>query len=368
MPALRAGAGARQRIAECTYEDRYGIEAVAKVGKLSRSKRFDRGTAQKVIDAWLESTRVSLRLKVRSAKRSSGTLAGDVAAYLATLPNKRSTKNTGWELGAWVAALGECRTDRLEADRLRKVQNGWIECGVPSSTINHRRRALAHLFEWLNGKEAANPARDVPRVRERLGDPIAYPIEVLTAIIDGMDESPSHARLRVLLWSGMPPAGLMQLDPRKVRHDLESLCLYYPARNKGEGAEAVTLPIFPECRRALECWLRVRANGRFSQASLGKALRRAATAYAQRCTSSPVPPDEITPYHLRHSFLTWLYVKSGDPYLVQKYGQHADLKTTRRYTRKGIPERAVHAVAKITAELNANGPMAYPTGPDRLTG
>lgn len=361
-------AGPRRRIATNVYADALGVAAVARVGRRTTEKRFSRGTTLKTIQAWLDAERACMRRQSATIRRFRGTLAGDVAERLTHLPAGHAKDNAGWDLAAWVTALGtDRRRPSITVADLRRVVNDWIEAGVPASTINHRRRALAQLYEALDGPEAANPVRQIKRAKEVLPDPTAYPMDALTAIIDAMDPSrgqyrkgqssfrrtnKSRARLRLLLWCGLPPASVRRLLPRRVASDAERGELWYPPRGKGAGAHAVLLPLFPEGAQSVTCWLQASAWGTFSAASLRHALQRAAASYATRETeagrSSPVPAT-ITVYHLRHSFLTWLYETTGDPYLVQLYGQHADLETTRRYTRSGVPGRAREAVARVQA-------------------
>lgn len=363
--ALRKG-GQRRTLAPNVYEDDQGISAIARVGKRkSKERRFTKGTALKEITHWLEAERTKMRKQRARVLAMRGTLSGDVLAYLAQLPDGRAKDNTRWDLAAWVLELGVRRRDKITVNDLRRVVNHWIEQQVAPSTINHRRRALAQLWEALDGADADNPVRQIKRAKEILPEPTAYPMDALEAIIDGMDATrgrprkgesshrrtnKSQARLRMLLWTGMPPASLRALSPRRVAHDVQSDHLWYPPRGKGAGAAAVLLPLFPEGAASVQRWLKAFAWGTFSEASLRHALQRAAKAYAKREAdagrSSPVP-STITPYHLRHSFLTWLYETTGDPYLVQLYGQHADLETTQRYTRKGVPARAREAVARV---------------------
>lgn len=365
---------ALRRLAPNIYEDTRGIRAIAIVGRgLRREKRFPPGTSLRIVSAWLEAERTRLRQQKGRLVRLRGTFEGDVLERLRQMPEGRARDNARWDLGAWIAALGGTRRRaRLTVDDLRTVVNGWIEAGVPASTINHRRRALAQLYEALDGPDAPNPARQLRRVKEVLPEPTAYPMDVLTAIIDGMDARRGHlrkgesdvgatnksqARLRMLLWTGMPPISLQRLSPRRVAFELESGRLWYPPRAKGQGAAAALLPLFPEGVESVRRWLRARAWGTFSESSLQKALRRAAQAYAMREAAagraSPVPHETVTTYDLRHSFLTWLYEETGDPYLVRMFGQHASLETTARYTRKGVPTRAAEAVARIAAAREA---------------
>jgi integrase len=50
------------------------------------------------------------------------------------------------------------------------------------------------------------------------------------------------------------------------------------------------------------------------------------------------------PYDTRHSFLSDVYRQYKDPLTVKAIGQHADLKTTERYTKAAVPEHVAHAI------------------------
>jgi integrase len=363
--------GTRRTIAPNIYEDDLGIAAVARAaGHRPKEKRFPKGTPLKKIHAWQEATQVEMRKTAKRAKGQRGTLAGDIVARLAQLPDGRAKDNTRWDLNAWLERFGAKKRDQIDVAALRRQVGDWKEAGVPASTINHRRRVLAQLWDALDGEDAPNPARRVKRVKEVLGDPAAWPMDALDAIITAMASdrgeiwkgeqsfkirpfrrfNKSRARLYFLLWSGMPPGSMQMCSPHRVARDVEMGKLYYPAREKGAGAPAVLLPLYPRAVPAVRDWLRAGAWGTCSEPSLRAALQRAAKAYAraeaEAGRTSPVPAT-VTTYDLRHSFLTWLYETSGDPFLVQLYGQHLDLKTTHRYTRKGVPKRALDAIAAI---------------------
>ena len=362
----------RTTLRRAVYQNPDGtVDAIARIGQQRKEKRFPKGTADKAIDAWLEQERSRMRGVTRRVVRARGTFAGEVVAYLATLSAYDRYHRTSL-LQAWVVVLGETRRARWTIDGLRRIVAGWVDAGVAAATITHRRRALAQMVDALDGP-ANNLVRQLKRPRGVLGALKSWPMDALTALIDGMDGSAirlgrgessasarggsnlSQARLRLLLWTGMPVGSVKQLAPRRVMTDVERGELWYPPRQKGHGAPGVLLKLFPEGRRAVDAWIRARAWGTCSTGSLGKALTRAATAYAAREAAagrlSPVDPAEITPHHLRHSFLTWIAVTTNNPYTVQLYGQHQDLETTYRYMRAAVPQLAEDAVARAYAQI-----------------
>jgi integrase len=188
--------------------------------------------------------------------------------------------------------------------------------------------------------------RRVKRAKETLGEPRAWPVPVLDRIIAGVGPDRARAQLHLLLWTGMPPGSLARLPMGDV--DLEAWTIRYPARRKGAGAQPVLLPIVPAGRARVRAWLRAFAWGGVDGVNLTRRLRVATARYRMAHPDCPVPAD-VQLYDLRDSFLTWLYAETGDPLLVQLYGQHADLATTYRYIRGGVPARAAAAIAAMAA-------------------
>ncbi len=362
---MSGGRGRKRRIATNVYEDDLGRIGVAQVGPLRKDKRFSKDTPRAVIQAWIDATRKEFRKQRTRARRLKGTLAEDVATYLAELPAGRSKNDTTSLLAAWVAALGAVRRSTLTEARLRAVVLEWQQDGIAASTINHRRQALVNLITTLDGRDAPNIARALKRQREPDAEPRAVPMALLDAIIDSMDahrsshpgrggrgfRNKSHARLKMMLWTGITPASLKRLTARAI--DLEQRTMTLPSRVKGAGAESVTVPLFPQGVEACRAWLRAFAWGRFDHRALGRAFHRAVKAYvaSQAAAGRAVDvPADLRPYDLRHSFLSWVWQVTRDPLLVQHFAQHADLKTTRRYTRGVVDARARSAVASVTTK------------------
>lgn len=362
--------GPRVRIATNIYDDGKRFIATAGVGKHRQAKRFPRTTALRTINAWLEDTRRELRRRRAIVRRARGTLLGDVLVHVERLPIGRSRANTRAYLMAWVLALGEVRRHTLTVERLQAVVTDWINVGVAANTIKHRRRALAQLYEALDGPEAPNPARQLKTPREPEAEPRAADMAVLSAILAGMDatrtvrnhpgrggrgfRNKAQARLLMMLWTGITPASLRRLKPQAI--DLERRTLTLPPRRKGEGASAVTLPLFPEGVEACRAWLRAFAWGSFDQRALGKSFHAAVRAYvrAEEAAGRTVDlPADLHPYDLRHSFLSWLWRETEDPLLVQHFAQHADLKTTARYMRGAVDPRVRTIVERVTAKRTA---------------
>lgn len=352
--------GQRTKIATNIYEDAFGRTAIAKLGQHRTEKRFPLSTSQRDIRAWIEERRAEFRKKKRALTKLRGTLKGDVINYLATLPAGRPKTDTRSNLAAWLLALGDVKRQTITIEMLRGVVADWLEQDVAASTINHRRRALIALYETLDGPDAPCPPRQLKRQRAPKGQPRAVPMAILDAILNTMEDdrgqrfkgektptartNKSKARLRVLLWTGLPPSTLMRLHPSDV--DLMGGTVTLPPRAKGRGAPAVTLPLFPQGAEAFRGWLRARAWGWFDQSALGRVFRKAVKRYTESVPAVRLPAD-LHAYDLRHSFLTWVYKQTRDALTVKHFGQHQDLATTERYIEGGIPEAAQAAVDRV---------------------
>jgi integrase len=101
---------------------------------------------------------------------------------------------------------------------------------------------------------------------------------------------------------------------------------------------------------AAQRWLRAHAWGPFTARALGRAFHTAVRTYVAREAAAgrtvTLPPD-LTPKHLRHSFLSWLHLQCEDRAIVQLYAQHQHAATTDRYTQRVVPQRLRDVAARI---------------------
>jgi len=344
--------GSRQRVAPGISQDDLGFEVRARAAGRTRAKRFPRTATRKAMQRWQDDQRAALRQDVRTQATTlvPGTLGGDIATYAATLTPARRT-STGADFAAWLTAdLKDTPRAQVTLDALRGLVHTWVAAGVAASTINHRRRALVAVYESRDGDDPPVLPRRLKREREPEPEPRAADMALLDAILDGMPDHPypnarhrpnrAKARLRFLLWTATTPTQMQRMGPHSV--DLGAKELTKPARAKGRGAPAVTLPLVePQGLQAARAWLRAFAWGRFDTRALSRRFRAAVVAYTRRAAQEgrlvTIPPG-LRLYDLRHSFLTWLAERTmsdatpgGNPLVVQHYAQHADLATTRRY-------------------------------------
>lgn len=73
-----------------------------------------------------------------------------------------------------------------------------------------------------------------------------------------------------------------------------------------------------------------------------------------------IPPD-LRPYDLRHTFLSYILEHTGDLVVVGALAQHADARSTRRYTQRAASIRAFDAITKLGHPQGPEGKSVAPT-------
>lgn len=325
-----------------------GWQAYVRVRGRLYSKRFPSDTAIGRMTAWREDQRYRVR---HGTLREPGatTLAQDVRFYLEQVQSMPTIEWRKTDLARWIRVLGADRDRKgITPGEIRAQLERWKADGYSASTLNHRRTALMHLFTVLDGKSAPNPARDVPRYREQARAPRALSPVVIQALLDAMPESLTKRRLELMAWTGWPHAQIRRLQPDDIAWNR---AVRIQGRLKGEGMPDVWLPLLPQGWKALRKFKQAGAWGNFSTSSMRKTLRLAADVLQHpdkrhgkdwRNPNQPARPkipkviaeavQNITPYDLRHSFLTLAAVLTKNPRAVQMLGLHNDPRTSYRYT------------------------------------
>jgi len=328
-----------------------------------------------------------LELRDRTEGPSSGTLAGDVPAFLDLLPVGRRRQDFADLLAHWIACpLGAEPRDTLTREHILAQRSRWLETGAKIVTVNHRFRALRALYHTLDGLDTPHPTDGIkylrpPRRRHRF-IPINYVEQILAAIPDRgraarhgtrPDHSELKIRLTIMAWTGIPPMQLERLRPRDV--DLVHERITLPPRHKGTGTGEKPLPLDPHAVDAFREYARVGLWGKpFSRSSMLKSwkggIRRVTAALEQAARDSgdrtevdafiDAIPERCRPYDLRHSFATEVYRLTGDLGAVAELLQHASLETTKIYTGGAISERVSDAMVKLARRYPAPPPAAAP--------
>lgn len=337
-------------MAKGVRQDQFGFQAFVKAQGVFRSKRFPLDTPMREMQLWRDEVR--LRLLGRIAPdpvRSGETFADDVAEYLKVVSDMPSLRWRKDDMDLWVQRFGSRSRRSLTSVEIRRQLAIWRQ-SYAASTVNHRRAALMHFFTVMEGKSGANPVRDCPRFREDSQDapPKAIPLPAILALLKRMPESKTRARLAVMAWTGWPHAQIARLEPDDV--DWKARRVYIRGRHKGRGTAGRWMAVLPQAWPALKAFKKWDAWGAFSASSARKSLRLAADHLKADPTipkAIKVAVDDVTPYDLRHSFLTLVAATTNDDRAVAQLGLHSDRRQADRYTRAATDPRVATALAAV---------------------
>jgi len=393
---------------------RSGLQAYVRVAGVLYSKMFPADTPRETWRAWIDAT---------VDEPAAGTLAADVEVYLATLadrPKREAERRV--QLAYWIARFPKRPRRSITAVEIRIGVADLLNTGRAASTVRHYLTALHHLWSTLDGRAAPNPLRDVPRPRQPAPLPRAIPYPVIEGILAEFathrhgkldaaaleqirtrcaagepqralarafgvtdaavskiirgarkagDPTPAKtaARLRVLAYTGIPPAQIGALQRADI--DWQGGTVLVRPRRKGAGAPPRRHPLTAAGLAALEAFAAVDAFGPFNTSSAHHAFRRAVDRYCRRLEDDPATHEagvalrvqlaDVRPYDLRHSFLTAVYAVA-DRSIVQAFGSHADPRTSDRYTLAGVAPAMRAAVEALNAAGFGPGNPGNETG------
>lgn len=288
-------------------------------------------------------TKARARWRAGKGTPATGTLASDVARYLADhfagRPGHAERKR---HLELWVTELGaDTVRSKLTRDDIARVLNGWRAGELAADTCNKRRTALLALYHALDGKGASNPVREIAKFRPPAALPRGIPYGLIQRALKKLPKCKTRARLTVLAYTGIRPGQLMRLtadDWNRKEH-----VLTVPGTTKGRGTKPYTVPLSSQAQKALQELDRWDAWGTFTSAPMAR-MWKAAAAKAKL-------PTWAVPYDLRHSFGTAVYQATGDLHAARKLLGHSSLTMTERYTLAAVPTQQRAAVKAFEASL-----------------
>lgn len=392
----RTGA-VRRRLAEQIYIRGGRITAVASVGsgptRQSDEQPFyqdgrDLDEVLREAKAWQLERRAEM-IKTGPRAASSNTLAGDVPVYLLAVPQGQPRKHAAAMLAHWVraalplsvrgrarGAFGDAARTTITKHDVKVTLTVWESAGVSPASLNKRLTALRGLFRHYAVEDQALVTDGIRLVKEPEAEardiPVALVERILAAVCDrgaaakGQKQGRSHSkiRLRVIAWTGIPHMGIERLRERDV--DFKAQRVWLQPRRKGAGAPGVWLDLIPPAVEALRDYAR---EGLWEVGFFRSAMNGAWKTAIKRVTREAIAandealleqlralPVRCHPYDLRHAYASEAYRVSKDPLAVKELLQHANLKTTARYAKGAVPERA----AAATAAMAQRWPTAAP--------
>lgn len=295
--------------------DRYGWRAYVKVHGHQREQRFPADTAPKTMQAWRDEVRVALRKLPGFSGR--GTLAADVARYLQleTVKGLVSYASRVCELQAWVTLYGDRPRSRLTRELVLAARETWLADGYAPKTINHRVRALRHLYRRLDGSKAPTPCDDVPKLTEPDPDPKFVSPAVIRRVASKLTDPATRARFMVLTSTGQRPAQLR----RAARTDVSLSRRVWFVR-PAKGGQPIPVYLTADMVQAWRAFLKADAWGGFDGSDYAKALYAAGW------------PRSVRPYNAKHTIGITLAESDAEWEDIKDWFGHTDVKTTRIYT------------------------------------
>ena len=329
------------------------------------SKTFPYGTAPKAILDWKEDTRVAARTGalIPTLDPREPTFADDACAYLTMKRSMPSFADRQHQITWWVGRFGRRPRSSITAPMIRTALEHLIASGLTPSTANKYRTALMDCWTVLDGKSARNPVRDVPKYPEGEGEIRALSHALIYRILammarhvrrHGEDKgrgkryrSPKTLiRLRVMAWTGWPPAQIKKLKPEHLQ--LKKARAYVTPRRKGKGAPGRWLPLLPPAVTALEQFDREQCYGPFDSKAMSHTFDRAVAAYNAHRARFHRRPIDATAYDLRHSFGVLVAALYKDDTVVRELMCHSNAEQTQRYIRAAKAYRLDAAATSAT--------------------
>lgn len=295
--------------------DRYGFRAYVKVGDSQREKRYPADTLVKTMQDWRDETRVALRKITK--KPTSGTLAEDVRTYLGkpSIQALTSYKSRTCEVEAWIPLYGSVPRGLLTRQHVLDAREVWLKADYAPKTINHRVRALRHLYRTLDGTSVPTPCDGVKKLAEPKAQPVAVSLSVVRKVLKRLKEPETRARFMVLVSTGQRPAQLM----RAVRTDLDFRRRLWRVR-PAKGGDPIPLPLTDDMVAAWRVFLAAKAWGVYDTSTHAKRLYEAGW------------PRDVRPYNAKHT-VGILLAEAGAAWEdIKDFFGHTDVKTTRIYT------------------------------------
>jgi integrase len=308
---------------------------------LTRHKRFPPGTPRRLMRDWRAGA-LSRLLDVLPARTVGGTLAADVAAYVAALPPSSRTYAQDC-LAWWVDAWGPRQTLSLTAQDIARQLAEFRRQGAAASSCNKYRSKLSVLFRWRYPDEP-NPVTPTARFPSTKGSAPTLTLDAVRAMIDTIEASPSKRVLKVFAETGMPYTRIRQVRPDHLRLDGPDPTVYLLPRHKGAGTRGRW---FPLTQAGVAAWRDLAAHAYEVPGN-----ERMYRAWHGACRRAGLP--EVKPYVLRHVIASELLRRcNGNVFAVAEM-LDVSLATAQHYARGGVAD-AVRSLVDAMDGVSGRG-------------
>lgn len=314
--------------------DRYGFRAYVKVGGVQREKRYKHDAKPETMQRWREEQASALRVAQSHASPDDpGTLSADVTRYLKLVRAMPTFEQRADHLDQWIEKLGATTLRAsITVEQIRAALHDWQRQGLAPATCNKRRTALMHLWSTLDGKDARNPVRAVPKFRVPDPLPRGRDYALIRKKLELMPPSKTRSRLLVMLWTGMRPVEVMRAQPE----DIDWKHRYIVVRT-AKGGRTRTVPLTAAAKKAWQEFDKLDAWGAFTLAPMNRMVKQA-------CAMA-----DVTVYDMRHSYGTALAKKRIRLDVIGALMGHSSLELTKRYTLAAVSPEAAEAVKRLAS-------------------
>lgn len=248
------------------------------------------------------------------------------------------------DLGNFATYAGSRGWNDIDHLVIRGFLSDLYGRGLSKTSVARCLAAVRSIYRWLaqEGVVEQNPAALVstPKLPKKL--PRVPTIEEMNGVLDGQMPPeaafPERDRLmfELLYGCGIRNSELIGINLDDIRLSTEAILIrgkgkkerYVPFGDSVKSALAVYLrarqSLLGVCRKSTNALLINRRGGRLTTRSVGRIIKKIATAKG-------LSPD-VHPHTLRHAFGTHMLEEGADLRAIQEMLGHERLSTTQRYT------------------------------------
>lgn len=325
--------------------DRYGWRVFVKVGRRQKEKRFPADTPFRTRENWRLDTRAALRTSTPPDPEQDfrcKTFADDVEHYLTLVSAMPTLKERTAHLAFWTRGFGTRPRHTITISEIRSILQHLRASGLAAATCNKRRTALMHLWSVLDGKDAKNPVRAVPKFPVDDPLPRGKDPHLIDAALRTAPRCRSRASCRVLLWTGMRPVELQRMQPGDLDWPTRTLVV-----RTAKGGRTRVVPLTSQAIGALREFHKA---GAWQKVPQGAPLNRWLKTHSDL--------EDLRVYDLRHSYGTALARRATRLDVIAALMGHSTLELTRRYTLAAVTPDALTATRKLAGKVKPAGKPA----------
>ena len=234
----------------------------------------------------------------------------------------------------WYCDFLNSFADHIGGEMIHKIRayhiEAWIDDCYPESSDTSKNgaiRAVSRVFNWAKARQITdvqNPTKGMERPSSQPRQSYVSPGD-WRRLIDSLDEDDAlRDFLIVLRETGCRPDEARKVEARNV--DRAGSCWHFES---GKGGKPRTVPLTPTALAVTERLMLRHPEGPIFRNSRGGPWKASALTY--RFNNLPV---DVTPYAIRHTFITDALVNGVDPVTLAEIVGHQTLDMIQRVYQK----------------------------------